>query len=586
MWKRSIDKYVHVNNFGQDWLVGITIRTGENTNESIPIICFYFPYQSPGNEEEFLTKLGILSGLINDSDVRDIFIIGDFNANISNDSSFGQYLEIFCDENNLINASKAIMPPDTHTFVSERWNTTSWLDHCLSTSSAFNLIDNCNVRHDLCSSDHIPLEIIASVDDMIPIVTLNPRVSKIHWDKLDSGQLMEYTNITHNSLFSIDTPQEALDCNNLHCCDPSHINAYAKYHDEIVNALVVSGDLLKTSDKGRKPMPGWNEHVREAHRADIEAYYLWLEAGKPTAGVVYDLKKSRHRDYKNSVNFVKKNEQRIINDELANNLLSMNKRDFWKNIKGLKNSHNIEGVSGEEYISNFWKEHYISLFNCGYEYPVTEVEIGSEKPVEISDDEILKCIVNLKLYKSPGPDLVTAEHVQYASSIIVPMLRRLISAILVHGVLPSSMSNLELVPIPKDKKGKLNDQNNYRPIALASCFSKILEMCIFNRIKEFIKTESNQFGYKPGLGTDSCIYTLKEIITNNMKNSTNTFIAFLDASKAFDKINHDLLFEKLLNAGTPRYMVRVISNWYRSQNLRVRWGSSLYDIIPLRHQTE
>ena len=206
---------------------------------------------------------------------------------------------------------------------------------------------------------------------------------------------------------------------------------------------------------------------------------------------------------------------------------------------------------------------------------MTEVEIGSEKPVEISDDEILKCIVNLKLYKSPGPDIVTAEHVQYASSIIVPMLRRLISAILVHGVLPSSMSNLELVPIPKDKKGKLNDQNNYRPIALASCFSKILEMCIFNRIKEFIKTESNQFGYKPGLGTDSCIYTLKEIITNNMKNSTNTFIAFLDASKAFDKINHDLLFEKLLNAGTPRYMVRVISNWYRSQNLRVRWGSSL-----------
>ena len=237
-------------------------------------------------------------------------------------------------------------------------------------------------------------------------------------------------------------------------------------------------------------------------------------------------------------------------------------------------SNNIEGNCGEENIANFWREHYKSLFNCGFDNPRTEVEIRSNELTEVSEDEILKCILDLKTNKSPGPDLVTAEHVQLASSIIVPMLMKLISAILVHGILPDLMVDLDLVPIQKDAKGELNDKNNYRPIALASCFSKILKMCIFNRIGDFIKTEPNQFGYKAELGTDSCIYTLKEVILNNKKNDTNTFLAFLDATKAFDKINHDVLFEKLINVGTLGYMVRIISNWYPSQQVRVKWGGS------------
>ena len=87
LWKRSIDHYVEVNNFDLDWLTGISIKIGEN--KSILIICVYFPYQCTENEEEFLTKLGISSSTINDSAIGNIFVIEDFNANISNNSSIG-----------------------------------------------------------------------------------------------------------------------------------------------------------------------------------------------------------------------------------------------------------------------------------------------------------------------------------------------------------------------------------------------------------------------------------------------------------------------------------------------------------------
>ncbi len=47
----------------------------------------------------------------------------------------------------------------------------------------------------------------------------------------------------------------------------------------------------------------------------------------------------------------------------------------------------------------------------------------------------------------------------------------------------------------------------------------------------------------------------------------------MDASKAFDRVNHWTLFRKLLNRGIPIILVRLIAFWYRSQSVCVKWGS-------------
>ena len=54
---------------------------------------------------------------------------------------------------------------------------------------------------------------------------------------------------------------------------------------------------------------------------------------------------------------------------------------------------------------------------------------------------------------------------------------------------------------------------------------------------------------------------------------------FLDASKAFDLVDHGKLFSKLLQRGLPYPIVRFLVNWYSSQRLKVRWGNSLSDPI-------
>lgn len=69
-----------------------------------------------------------------------------------------------------------------------------------------------------------------------------------------------------------------------------------------------------------------------------------------------------------------------------------------------------------------------------------------------------------------------------------------------------------LVPIIKDKAGKINSTDNYRPIALASTLSKVLERTLLNKLEQLVLTFDNQLGFKPKHGTDMCIFALKEIL--------------------------------------------------------------------------
>ncbi len=138
------------------------------------------------------------------------------------------------------------------------------------------------------------------------------------------------------------------------------------------------------------------------------------------------------------------------------------------------------------------------------------------------------------------------------------MLAICFTGFLVHGILPDSV---------KDKAGKINSLDNYQPIALSSILSKVLE--------RFVLTSDIQFGFKPKHGTDMCIFALKEILDLYNRHNSTIFMCFIDASKAFDRINHEKLFYKLHNRGVPKSLVRILFFWYAHQSMYVKWGNSM-----------
>ena len=67
-----------------------------------------------------------------------------------------------------------------------------------------------------------------------------------------------------------------------------------------------------------------------------------------------------------------------------------------------------------------------------------------------------------------------------------------------------------------------------------------------------------------------CIYALKEIVETHRSLNGFMFMGLLDASKAFDRLKHSLLFEKLIDRNIPGYIIRIMMYWYASQTMYVR----------------
>ena len=116
------------------------------------------PYECCDNEENYLDNLGIIKTIIDELECTCISILGDRNSDISDRTSlFGGHVRMFCTENNLILSSESFLPGETFTHYSEAWHTTSWLDHCISTSDANEIINNMSVDYSLNTADHLPV---------------------------------------------------------------------------------------------------------------------------------------------------------------------------------------------------------------------------------------------------------------------------------------------------------------------------------------------------------------------------------------------------------------------------------------------
>ena len=91
-------------------------------------------------------------------------------------------------------------------------------------------------------------------------------------------------------------------------------------------------------------------------------------------------------------------------------------------------------------------------------------------------------------------------------------------------------------------------------------------------LEMYLITHDHQFRFKNKHSADMCIFSAKCIMKYYTEHGSPVLTCFLDASKAFDRINHWTLFRKMIDSKMPLIIVRIIMFWYQSQLGCVKWG--------------
>lgn len=189
------------------------------------------------------------------------------------------------------------------------------------------------------------------------------------------------------------------------------------------------------------------------------------------------------------------------------------------------------------------------LDNCLILWPTTQ-------------EEILNTIKSMKPKTSAGIDEISTKFLKICATSLVNPLTDIINKSFLQGVFPSKLKSAKVYP--KFKNGNAKHKENFRPISVLPTFSKLFEKIalarLLNHLEKYNLLPDEQHGFRTGKSTTTALAALSEYIVTSLDSGDTISAVFLDYSKAFDCLGHELLLDKLNAIGVRDLSAR----WFQS----------------------
>ena len=500
---------------------------------------------------------------------KDMYLMGDFNINISDTSN--QYVIKFLD----LLASHALFPSiDKPTRI---------------TPDSLTLIDNifCNVTN----KNNVSGLLYHDISDHLPIFLLSHKYTQ---DTMASGKTL-YRKETQDNIANLINDlshEEWLDILNQ---SDTEI-AYDKFLTTFLNYYKKNIPLIHNKSSKRKTCQPWiTNGILNSIKKRNRLYKNYLRDSTP-----FNLEK--YKKFRNKLTcIIRESRKMYYSDKLR--LVKGNLTTTWKIINELIGkkkkskvnsiSENNKKITNPKDIASAFNSYFVNAgpnlarkINCKDKNFSDFLHSPSDTSLFFTPTdthEIIKIVKSLKNSNSSGHDEITTKLLKQIITDIAPPLMHIFNLSLSNGVYPNSFKIAKVIAI--FKKDDPSQISNYRPISLLPCISKILEKIVYKRLYSFLIRHKllipNQFGFRKGFSTDLALVNLFDAISNSLAKKENVVGIFMDLSKAFDTLNHDILLYKLQTYGIRGVTLLWFKNYLSNRSQYVTYNNYSSQTLPV-----
>lgn len=248
-------------------------------------------------------------------------------------------------------------------------------------------------------------------------------------------------------------------------------------------------------------------------------------------------------------------------------------KKFWSFIENIKKSSGLpnsmsfnhkKADNGQEIVDLF-SQYFSSVYkdtaptNINFQTNVVQ-SIDSLNSLHIELLEVFHELNILSSKNAIGPDGLSPIFLFNCRFILSPPITYLFNLCLNSGSFPSPWKSTYINPIPK--KGNKSFISNYRPISIISILPKIFSKIINNKLTPMFKhiLAPQQHGFRNKKSCLTNLITIKHHIIKSFSNNQQTDVIYTDFEKAFDRVNHSLLINKLQKIGFANPLL----SWFNS----------------------